>query len=143
MTTQQATTKSKKETLKGMTAFLKSYRQSPRKVRVVADHIRGMNVERALTELPFIAKRSSAILKKLIESAVANSGKNIKDLIIKTITVNEGPTMKRSLPRARGMATRINKRTSHVSVTLADTIESVPTKTKTVQKKQPSKLSKK
>jgi large subunit ribosomal protein L22 len=103
-----------------MKAFLKSYRQSPRKVRLIADHVRGKNVADVLTELNFIAKRAADTVKKLVQSAVANSGKDANTLVIKEILINEGPTMKRSLPRARGMATRINKRTSHISITLAE-----------------------
>lgn len=103
-----------------MKAVLKSYRQSPRKVRMVADVVRGKNVAQVLTELPYVAKRAAGTLQKLISSAVANSGKQPEELIISEIMVNEGPTMKRSLPRARGMASRIHKRTSHVTVTLKE-----------------------
>lgn len=103
-------------------AVLKNYRQSPRKVRLVATSLRGKKVNTALTNLSFIARRSSLPLKKLIESAVANAKNNYgidsNDLMIKSITVDEGYTLKRWMPRARGAAYPINKRTSHVTVVL-------------------------
>ncbi|MBI2086993.1 MAG: 50S ribosomal protein L22 [Candidatus Zambryskibacteria bacterium] len=100
-------------------AELKNYRQSPRKVRVVADTVRGKRVEEALILLDFIPKRSSLPLKKLIASAYANGGKN-DNLFIKEIQVNAGPTLYRRQPRSRGMANPIRKRTSRVSVILAE-----------------------
>jgi len=103
-----------------MKATLKQYRQSPRKVRLVADLIRGKKVDRALTALEFASKRASSPLKKLINTAIAGAKHNFNieknDLFVKEITVDQGPTLHRWRPRGR--ATPINKRTSHVSVVL-------------------------
>jgi len=103
-------------------ASLQSYRQSPRKVRLIATAIRGKRVPDALTELDFMIKRGAAPMKKLLMSAIANAENNFKldrtTLIIKNITVNAGVTMKRSMPRAFGRAYPIHKRTSHINLTL-------------------------
>jgi large subunit ribosomal protein L22 len=105
-----------------MKAVLKTYRQSPRKVRLVADEIRGKSVEQALVELRFLNKRAALPVRKLLESVVANARHNAglepNQLYIKNITVNKGPTLRRYIPRARGRATPINKRTSHIVVVL-------------------------
>jgi large subunit ribosomal protein L22 len=101
-------------------AKLNNYRQSPRKVRVVADLIRGKKVEDAISSLKFLDKRAAEPIMKLIESAVANA-KNLNiesDLLIKEITVNGGRTLFRRRPAARGSAHPIHKRTSHISVVL-------------------------
>ncbi|MFA6392631.1 MAG: 50S ribosomal protein L22 [Candidatus Paceibacterota bacterium] len=106
-----------------MKAFLKNYRQSPRKVRLVADLIKGKRVSEAFTQLENLPKRASLPVKKLLASAVANAksaGINEADLYIANVTVNEGIVMKRSMPRARGSASRINKRTSHIMLTLIE-----------------------
>jgi large subunit ribosomal protein L22 len=104
------------------TAKLRHLRISPRKVRLVADLIRGKNVEDALNILQFTNKRSSIPLARLLKSAVANAdqqdGVNVDRLFVKTITVDGGPTIKRFRPRAMGRATPILKRTSHVFVAL-------------------------
>jgi len=106
-----------------MKASLKNYRQSPRKVRLVADLIRGKKVSDALTELEFLPKRASDVMVKLIASAAANAENNFKvkteDLTIKELTVDQGVTLKRYRPRARGVAKRINKRTSNINLSLA------------------------
>jgi large subunit ribosomal protein L22 len=106
-----------------MEAYLKNYRQSPRKVRLLADLVRGKSVERALSELSFMPKRAAGPLKKLIESAVANAEHNFnakkEDLIVKEITVDSGVTLKRWRPRAFGRASSIHKHTSNVFVRLA------------------------
>lgn len=102
-----------------MKASLKNYRQSPRKVRLVAKSVRGKKVQEAVIILGFMPKRAALPLKKLIDSAVANSGMPKDELIVKNIEVNKGLVMKRIMPRARGSAYPINKRTSHVLVTLA------------------------
>src|SRR3989344_2815734 len=105
-----------------MQAILKNYRQSPRKVRLVATAMKGKSVSDAEAELDFLLKRASLPIKNLLMSAVANARNNFnlakEDLIVKSITVNKGIVMKRSMPRARGSASRINKRTSHVTLTL-------------------------
>lgn len=104
-------------------ALLKFARISPRKVRYVADTIRGKDVSEAVELLKFTRKRSAPILGRLILSAVDNA-KEMKSsldedkLFIKTITVDGGPTLRRWIPRAHGRATRIRKRTSHITVVL-------------------------
>src|SRR3989344_2954350 len=107
-----------------MRALLKNYRQSPRKVRLVADAIRGKRVSDALVVLSALPRRATSPLKKLLESAMANAkhgnGKDIQTLFVKEIQVNKGVTLKRSLPRAMGRATPINKRSSHVTLILGE-----------------------
>jgi large subunit ribosomal protein L22 len=104
-----------------VTAKLSNYRQSPRKVRVVANLVKGKKVPEAVNELTFLAKRAGDPLMKLINSAVANA-KNMsidaETLFVKDIRIDKGVVMKRSMPRARGRAFPINKRTSHVLVVL-------------------------
>ena len=105
-----------------MKATLKNYRQSPRKVRLVADAVKGKSLSEALALLTFTVKRASDPLAKLIASAAANAekqGENPESLFIQSITVNGGVTLKRSMPRARGSASPIRKRSSHVTVALA------------------------
>ncbi|MCD5389937.1 MAG: 50S ribosomal protein L22 [Candidatus Pacebacteria bacterium] len=105
-----------------MKASLKNYRQSPRKVRLVADLVRGKKVSQALLELNYLPKRATEVITKMISSAVANAENNFKvktdDLIISEISVDKGVTLKRYRPRARGVAKRINKRTSNINLTL-------------------------
>jgi len=102
------------------TAKLKNYRQAPRKVRLVADMLRGKSVDRALAQLALLPKRASEPLSKLIRAAAANA-KDIpqKDLYISTIEVNGGVVFKRHMPRARGRASEILKRTSHITLALS------------------------
>jgi len=105
-------------------AKLKYARISPQKTRLVADQIRGLNVEKALQLLSFSNKKASGIVKKVLESAIANAehneGADIDELSVKTICIDEGPTYKRIQPRAKGRANRILKRTSHITVTVSD-----------------------
>jgi large subunit ribosomal protein L22 len=105
-----------------MKASLKNYRQSPRKVRLVADLVRGKSVDQALVELRFLPKRASEVMTKLLSSAKANAENNFKvdgkDLMVKEISVDQGVTLKRYRPRARGVAKRINKRTSNITLSL-------------------------
>jgi len=106
-----------------MKAFLKNYRQSPRKVRLIADLVRGKKVSEALVTLQFVDKRAADPFAKMIKSAVANAkdqGKDTDNLVVKTVTVNKGVTYRRMMPRARGSASRINKRNSHILVELGD-----------------------
>ena len=106
-----------------MKAFLKNYRQSPRKVRLVAGLIRGKNVNAAIAELDFLAKRAGLPIKKLLLSAVANAksmGIEVENLFIKEIRVDKGVTMKRMMPAAMGSGHPINKRTSHLTLVLAE-----------------------
>lgn|SRR4051812_29189534 len=104
-------------------AELNNYRQSPRKVRVVADAIRGKKATDALITLTFTTKRASKPLEKLLASAIANA-KNLsiptENLIVKTISVDGGKILYRRRPRSHGMANPIRKRTSHVEIVLAE-----------------------
>jgi len=99
---------------------------SPRKVRLVADLIRGLDVEKADIQLQFTKKASSLPLAKLLRSAISNAEENFKlkknNLFVKEIMVNEGPTMKRWAPKAMGRATPIRKRSSHVILVLDERI---------------------
>ncbi|HEU0085595.1 MAG TPA: 50S ribosomal protein L22 [Candidatus Paceibacterota bacterium] len=106
-----------------MKAFLKNYRQSPRKVRLVADLVRGKKTESALVILDSLPKRASLPIKKLIAGAVSNAlytGAEKSNLFVKEIRVDKGIVMKRMMPRAMGRGARINKRTSHVTLVLGD-----------------------
>jgi len=101
-----------------MKAILSNYRQAPRKVRLVADLVRGKRVDVALVELSKLPKRAAEPVQKLIESALSNAGGSAEDLVIKEITVDKGVTFVRYMPRARGRATPINKHSSHIKLTL-------------------------
>ncbi len=123
-----------------MKAFLKNYRQSPRKVRLVAALIKGKGVNEASVELDFLAKRASLPIKKLLQSAVANAksqGVEAENLFVKDIRVDKGIVMKRVMPAAMGSAHRINKRTSRILLTLAEKV--VPVKKTKVSKDKKSK----
>jgi large subunit ribosomal protein L22 len=103
-------------------AVAKYIRVSPRKVRLIMDQVRGKKVEEALNMLSFAPQKGAFVLKKLINSAVANAEQNLNmdvdKLYIKLIFADEGPTLKRFRARAMGRATRIRKRTSHLTVIL-------------------------
>lgn len=105
-------------------AVIRHVRISPRKARLVADIVRDKHVGAAMGLLQFTNKRGAGIVRKLLESAVANasqsSGVDADRLHISRITVDEGPTMKRWLPRAMGRATRVRKRTSHIAIGLQE-----------------------
>ena len=105
-------------------AQAKYVRQSPYKVRLVLDLVRGMPVEDAMATLDFTNRRAAATIKKVLESAVANAEHNFAldadELFVAEAYADEGPTLKRWRPRARGRATRIRKRTSHITIVLAD-----------------------
>ncbi len=106
-----------------MKAFLKNYRQSPRKVRLVTELIKGKRVADAFVYLNALSKRASSPISKLLTSAISNAkqtGALEENLYIDNITVNKGIVLKRSRPRARGSASRINKRTSHVTINLVE-----------------------
>lgn len=107
-----------------MKAILKNYRQSPRKVALAAALVRGKAAGAALVQLKFATKRASSPIIKLIESAMANAKNsgvtNPESLIIQEIRVDKGLTLKRMMPRARGSAARILKRSSHVMLTLSE-----------------------
>jgi large subunit ribosomal protein L22 len=97
-------------------------RMAPRKARLVADQVRGLQIDRAKALLQFSPRSAARDISKLIDSAAANAENNHElvadDMKILEITVDEGPTLRRWRPRALGRATRINKRTSHISVAL-------------------------
>jgi large subunit ribosomal protein L22 len=105
-------------------ARLKGAQISPQKVRLVADQVRGMGVEDALTLLEFSTKKAAHIVKKVLDSAIANAenneGADVDELKISSIFVDEGTTMKRLRPRAKGRADRILKRACHITVKVAD-----------------------
>ncbi|MFY0666160.1 MAG: 50S ribosomal protein L22 [Natronospirillum sp.] len=105
-------------------AVLRGARLSAQKGRLVADLIRGKKVEEALDILTFSPKKGAAIIKKVLESAVANAehndGADIDELKVSTIFVDEGMTMKRIRPRAKGRADRVLKRSCHITVKVAD-----------------------
>jgi large subunit ribosomal protein L22 len=103
------------------TAFLKNYRQSPRKVRVVADTIRGKKIVDAQNVLAFMPKRAALPLKKLLDSAIANAkvnGEALDTLVVKEVSVQQGIVAHRWMPKWRGMAHPIKKKSSHVKIVL-------------------------
>ncbi len=131
-----------------MKSYLANYRQSPRKVRLIADLVRGKKVDLAIQELTFTFKRASAPMVKVIKSAISNAVHNDKAnpeaLFIKEIQVNKGLVMKRMMPRARGSSAQILKRTSHISVILGEkTVEEMAKKVKKsrAQKRETKKRS--
>jgi large subunit ribosomal protein L22 len=109
-------------------AQAKYVRQSPYKVRRVLDLVRGLPVEQARGVLKFTNRRSAPTIRKVLDSAVANAEHNLAldadELFVAEAYADEGPTLKRWRPRARGRATRINKRTSHITIVVADEHES-------------------
>ena len=109
--------------MKEVTAQLNDYRQSPRKVRVVADALRGKKIAEAKHRLDVIVKRASTPLHKLLSSAIANAknlGVDIDTLKVKSIEVNSGKILYRRRPVSRGSAHPIKKRTSHVKIVLVE-----------------------
>lgn len=108
-----------------MKAKVSHLRISPRKVRLVVDTVRGKSASQAMDILRFARKKAAIPVEKLLKSAVANASEfhgvtDVDDLYIQHIAVDEGPTMKRYMPRARGRATPIRKRTSHVRLELRE-----------------------
>lgn len=105
-------------------AKLRHARISAQKVRLVADQVRGMDVEKALELLTFSNKKAAGLLKAVLDSALANAehndGADIDELKVAEVMVDEGPTMKRIRPRAKGRANRILKRSSHITVVVGD-----------------------
>jgi len=106
------------------TAKAKFVRISPRKVRLVADAVRGMKVEEALNKLKFTPKKAAGLMAKVIHSAAANATQNssvdVDKLYVKVAFVDGGPSLKRWRPRAMGRAFSIRKRTSHITVVVAE-----------------------
>jgi large subunit ribosomal protein L22 len=107
-----------------VSAKLKGANISAQKARLVADQVRGKNVEAALVLLTYSNKKAAELVKKVLNSAIANAehneGADIDELTVSTIFVDEGLTMKRIRPRAKGRADRILKRTCHITVKVAD-----------------------
>ncbi len=105
-------------------AVLRKARLSPQKARLVADQVRGKPVEEALDILAFSNKKGAEIVKKVLESAIANAehneGADVDELKVSTVFVDEGAILKRIKPRAKGRADRIFKRTCHITVKVAD-----------------------
>jgi large subunit ribosomal protein L22 len=121
-----------------MKALLTNYRQSPRKVRLVAGAVKGKSVAMADAVLSHMPKRAAEPMQKLIKSAVANArstGADESSLVVKNIEVNKGLVMKRFMPRAMGVAKPIRHRTSHVAVTLGVAAPKKEKKAKPVAKK--------
>jgi large subunit ribosomal protein L22 len=135
------------------TAFLKNYKQSPRKVRLVADTVRGKKIKDAQVVLDFMPKRAALPIKKLLDSAIANAkanGESLETLVVKEISVQKGIVAHRWMPKWRGMAHAIKKRSSHVKIVLgegkpskkeakkvakAEVVKEAPKSTKKVTKK--------
>jgi large subunit ribosomal protein L22 len=108
-----------------MKASVTHVRISPRKVRMVVDTVRGKSVSQAMSILEYTRKKAAQPVQKLLKSAVANAVENdgvsdVDNLVIDQIAVDEGPTLKRFTPRARGRATPIHKRTSHIRIALRE-----------------------
>ena len=107
-----------------ISAILKNAPLSAQKARLVGDQIRGMPVDKALNLLKFSSKKAATIIKKVLESAIANAEHNesadIDDLRVSTVYVNEGVTMKRFRARAKGNANHILKRTCHITIKVAE-----------------------
>ena len=105
-------------------AVANTVRIAPRKVRLVADLIRGKQVGEAVAILNHTPRAASPVIEKVLKSAVANAEHNydmdINNLVISEAYVNEGPTMKRFRPRAQGRASAINKRTSHITIVVSE-----------------------
>lgn len=111
-----------------MKVYLKNYRQSPRKVRLVADLIRGKSVSQALLLLRVTPKRATTQFEKVLKSALANARQkgttDEKDLMVKEVRVDKGVTLHRVLPRAQGRATRYDKHSSNIILTLEESKKS-------------------
>jgi large subunit ribosomal protein L22 len=105
-------------------AVLRGVRLSAQKGRLVADQVRGLPVDRALSILKFSPKKGAKIIQKVLESAIANAehndGADIDELTVKSILVEQGPSFKRFMPRAKGRAFKITKPTCHIFVTVGD-----------------------
>ena len=104
-------------------AIAKFERVSPRKTRLIAHNVQGKGVEEAMNILRFTPNKPASILYAVVKSALANASQlsvNVDAMIVKEVVVNEGPSWKRFMPRAQGRATKIHKRTSHITVILAE-----------------------
>jgi large subunit ribosomal protein L22 len=107
-----------------VSAKLSNAPMSAQKARLVGDQIRGLPVEKALNLLKFSSKKAAAVVRKVLESAIANAEHNesadIDELVVTTVFINEGPTLKRVRARAKGRANHILKRTCHITVKVAE-----------------------
>ncbi|MBI2083831.1 MAG: 50S ribosomal protein L22 [Deltaproteobacteria bacterium] len=107
-----------------ITAKLRHFRVAPRKVRLVADQVRGKPVQEALDLLAFLTVSSAKDMSKLIRSAVSNAdrkgGMDLDNLFVRFVYVDQGPTLRRFMTRARGSASRVNKKTSHITLVLEE-----------------------
>jgi large subunit ribosomal protein L22 len=112
--------------MKDITAKLRYHHEAPRKMRLVADLVRGKKINAAMTQLAFTKKKPAEAIRKILKSAVSNAKHNFKidadkkDLYIKEIKVDEGPAMKRHRPAWRGTVKPFKRRTSHVTVVLGE-----------------------
>ena len=104
------------------TAVVRHVRMSPRKMRIIANMVRGKRVDEAMGLLKVLPKKAAVVIRKLLISAVANAEhqgeQDVDGLVVKTLMVDGGPVLKRFMPRAMGRANRINHRTSHVTITV-------------------------
>ena len=105
-------------------SVLKFVKLSPQKARLVADLVRGKKVDEAINILKFANKKAAVIIKKVLDSAIANAennnGADVDELKVKEIFIDVGPVMKPTMPRAKGSADRITKRTSHITIRVSD-----------------------
>jgi len=125
-------------------AKLRFLKKSPKKVRLLADIIRGLSVAEAQTQLQFANKGAAKPLLKLLNSAIANAENNneleASNLFVKEIRVDQGPTLKRWQPRAHGRATMIRKRSSHISIILGEKVPTEPKKKEKIKVAAPVKV---
>jgi len=125
-------------------AKAKHIKTSPRKIRLVIDAVRGLKTDKALDQLKFMNKLAATSISKLIKSGIANAVNNYElsedNLYIKEIKADDGPTLKRWMPRAHGRATTIRKRTTHIDLTLGEIKDSGIKKSKTKKLEAPVKL---
>ena len=105
-------------------ALARYVRIAPRKVRMVVDVVRGQTVEKAFNDLQFVNKKAKQVVEKTLKSAVANASQsgdvNVDNLYVKSAYVDQGPTLKRFMPRAMRRATKIEKKTSHITIVVAE-----------------------
>jgi len=122
------------------TAKMKNVSISPQKVRLLAKKMKGLNIQNALDKLTFSKKKCSFFIRKILNSAIANAehndGKDIDELVIKSILVDEAPSLKRIKARAKGKANRIIKRNSHIYIKLQTNTEFMEMKKKQIKKKE-------